>query len=362
MGDGRRGRLISASDRRQAVELISEAVDSGAALYKACAELRISKRTYNRWKNNTNDYIDERTTCVRPEPVNKLTQEERNKILETMNAEEFSSKTPCEIVPILADRGIYLGSESTYYKVLAEADMLSHRGRAHKPKKRPISTHKAIAPNEVWMWDITYLNGPIKGKYYYLYLFSDLFSRKIVGWEVWDSETAEHASELVKRIYREEKMYVKAKPLVLHSDNGSPMKGATMLETLYSLGIIPSRSRPRVSNDNPYAESIFKTLKYVPNYQPKGFHSLMEARLWVKHFVDWYNKEHRHSGINYVTPAERHAGKDVEVLEKRKSVYEKARQEHPERWSGKIRNWDYRDTEWLNPRQDTEEKKETKVS
>lgn len=362
MGDGRRGRLISASDRRQAVELISEAVDSGSAVYKACAELGISKRTYNRWKKNTNDYIDERTTCVRPKPVNKLTKEERKKILETMNSEEFSSKTPCEVVPILADRGIYLGSESTFYKVLAEAEMLAHRGRAHKPKKRPISTHKATAPGEVWMWDITYLNGPIRGKYYYLYLFSDLFSRKIVGWEVWESETAEHASELIKRIYREEKMYVKAKPLVLHSDNGSPMKGATMLETLYSLGIIPSRSRPRVSNDNPYAESIFKTLKYVPNYQPEGFRSLMEARLWVKHFVNWYNQEHRHSGINYVTPEERHAGKDVELLKKRKEVYEKARQEHPERWSGKIRSWDYSDTEWLNPRQEIEEKKETKVS
>ena len=362
MGDGRRGRLISASDRSQAVELISEELESGATLYKSCAELGISKRTYNRWKNSTNDYIDERTTCVRPEPVNKLTQEEKNKILETMNLEEFSSKTPCEIVPILADRGIYLGSESTFYKVLAEANMLAHRGRAHKPKKRAISTHKASGPDEVWMWDITYLNGPIKGKYYYLYLFSDLFSRKIIGWEVWENETAEHASELIKRIYREEKLYLKAKPLVLHSDNGSPMKGATMLETLYSLGIIPSRSRPRVSNDNPYAESIFKTLKYVPNYQPEGFDSLMDARLWVKHFVNWYNNEHRHSGINYVTPSERHEGQDVEVLKKRKLVYERARQKHPERWSREVRNWDYSDTEWLNPRQKTEEKKETKVS
>lgn len=362
MGDGRRGRLISASDRSQAVELISEALESGATLYKSCAELGISKRTYNRWKNSTNDYIDERTTCVRPEPVNKLTQEEKNKILETMNLEEFSSKTPCEIVPILADRGIYLGSESTFYKVLAEANMLAHRGRAHKPKKRAISTHKASGPDEVWMWDITYLNGPIKGKYYYLYLFSDLFSRKIIGWEVWENETAEHASELIKRIYREEKLYLKAKPLVLHSDNGSPMKGATMLETLYSLGIIPSRSRPRVSNDNPYAESIFKTLKYVPSYQPEGFDSLMDARLWVKHFVNWYNNEHRHSGINYVTPSERHEGQDVEVLKKRKLVYERARQKHPERWSREVRNWDYSDTEWLNPRQKTEEKKETKVS
>jgi len=150
------------------------------------------------------------------------------------------------------------------------------------------------------MWDITYLNGPIKGKYYYLYLLSELYNRKIVGWKVWKNETAEHASELIQRVYREEKMYIREKPLVLHSDNRSPMKGVTMLETLNSLGIIPSRSRPRVSNDNSYAESIFKTLKYVPNYQPEGFDTLTEARLRVKHFVDWYNKEHRHSGINYL--------------------------------------------------------------
>ena len=349
MGDGRRGRLISASDRKQAVELISEAVESGAALYKACEELGIHKRTYNRWKNNNNDYIDERTTSVRPEPANKLTKEERAKILETLNSEEFASKAPSEVVPILADRGVYLASESTFYKVLKEEEELAHRGRSKKPVSRPISTHKATAPNQVWMWDITYLNGPIKGTYYYLYLFSDLYSRKIVGWEIWESETAEHASELIRRIYREEKIYVKKQPLVLHSDNGSPMKGATMLETLYALGIVPSKSRPRVSNDNPYAESLFKTLKYRPNYQPKGFSTIMEARLWVKKFVEWYNNEHRHSGIQYVTPTQRHEGKDKEILKQRHELYENAKRCHPERWSRETRNWEYQEEEWLNP-------------
>ena len=362
MGDGRRGRLISASDRKQAVELISDAMDAGAACYKACEELGISKRTYKRWKNNANDYIDERTTCVHPEPANKLTKEERKKILETINSVEFSSKTPCEIVPIMADRGEYLGSESTFYKILKEEGMLSHRGRTRKPQKRPISTHKATAPNQVWMWDITYINGPIKGSYYYLYLFIDLFSRKIVGWEVWEKETAEHASELIRRIHREEKVYARKDPLVLHSDNGSPMKGATMLETLYNLGIIPSRSRPRVSNDNPYAESIFKTLKYVPNYQPKGFETITDARLWVKGFVNWYNNEHRHSGINYVTPSERHSGKDKEILAKRKVLYEECRKKHPERWSKKTRNWSCSEIEWLNPMQKTENNKEANAS
>ncbi|OQA25688.1 MAG: Integrase core domain protein [Firmicutes bacterium ADurb.Bin354] len=354
--------MISASDRRQAVELISEAVNSGAALYKACEELGISKRTYNRWRNTDNDYIDKRTTCERPEPVNKLAKEERQEILDTMNSEEFASKTPCEVVPILADRGIYLGSESTFYNVLRDAKQLAHRGREQAPVKRPVSTHKATASNQVWMWDITYLNGPIKGKYYYLYLFSDLFSRKIVGWEVHECESAKLAGDLITRIYREEKIFMNKEPLVLHSDNGSPMKGATMLETLYALGVIPSRSRPRVSNDNPYAESLFKTLKYMPNYQPKGFNDLFEARMWVKHFVDWYNNDHRHSGINYVTPNERHAGKDKEILAERIRVYEEARSKHPERWTRSIRKWEYQDTEWLNPRQEKETKNEAKAS
>lgn len=339
-----------------AVELISEAMDSGAACYKACRELGISKRSYNRWKETDSDYVDKRTTCVRPEPINKLSQEERKEILELANSEEFSSKTPSEIVPILADRGIYLASESTFYKILREAKELVHRGRMKAPVSRPISTHKATGPNQVWMWDITYLNGSVKGSYYYLYLFSDLFSRKIVGWEIWETERADHASELIKRIYREEKIYIKSEPLVLHSDNGSPMKGATMLETLYSLGVIPSRSRPRVSNDNPYAESLFKTLKYRPNYQPKGFENITEARQWVKRFVAWYNNEHKHSGIQYVSPSERHAGKDKKILEKRKEVYEEAKSAHPERWPRETRNWSYKQEEWLNPeRKATEE-------
>lgn len=357
--------MINAADRRQAVELIEEAVNAGAALYKACAELGISKRTYNRWRNSDSDYKDKRTICERPEPSNKLTREEKKEILDVCNSEEFASKTPCEIVPILADRGIYLASESTFYKVLKEAKQLAHRGREHKKQKHSISTHKATAPNQVWMWDITYLNGAIKGQHYYLYMFSDLYSRKVVGWEVWESEDSRHASDLIKRIYRDEKIYLRKmekEPLVLHSDNGSPMKGATMLETLYALGITPSRSRPRVSNDNPYAESLFKTLKYVPNFQPQGFATITEARLRVKHFVSWYNNEHRHSGINYVTPSQRHDGQDKEILAKRKEVYEQAKEKHPERWSRETRDWSCSEEEWLNPKQEKETKNKAKAS
>jgi putative transposase len=264
---------------------------------------------------------------------------------------------PCEIVPALADQGIYLASESTFYRILRENDMQHHRGRSEEAIHRPISTHMAIAPNQVWMWDITYLNGPVKGTFYYLYLIFDLFSRDIVGWEVWEEESAEHASELIKRTILTQKRLT-TEPLVLHSDNGSPMKGATMLTTLYQLGITPSNIRPRVSNDNPYAESLFKTLKYRPNYEPKGFASLNEARLWCQNFVNWYRHEHHHSGIKFLTLAQRHNGDGLAILEKRHEVYEAAKSVHPERWNNRsTRDWTLPDTVYLNPDRELEKNK-----
>lgn len=356
MGDGQRGRLISTQNRKVAVELISEAVEAGARLYKACERLGIHKRTYNRWKKD--GYTDKRTTCERPEPKNKLSQEEQQLILEVANTQEFSSMSPSQIVPILADRGIYIASESTFYNVLRMHEELQHRGRSKASQKRPVSTHKAEKPRQVWTWDITYLKGPIKGVHYYLYMIMDIYSRMIVGWEVWEEESALHASELIRRAYVDEKIALNEQPLVLHSDNGSPMKGATMLETLYNLGVVPSRSRPRVSNDNPYSESLFKTLKYRPNYQPRGFNSVTEARLWVRQFVNWYNTEHKHSGIKFLSPIQRHTGQDQEVLEARKAVYKEAKTRHPERWSRSVRNWNLSNEVWLNPVKETENQKQ----
>ena len=177
----------------------------------------------------------------------------------------------------------------------------------------------------------------------------DIFSRDIVGWEVWPEESADHASELIKRACLAQKRLTTA-PLVLHSDNGSPMKGATMLETLYALGITPSNSRPRVSNDNPYSESLFKTLKYRPNYQPKGFEDIETARRWCSGFVNWYRHEHHHSGIRFLTPAERHEGKGAAILEKRSLLYQAAKAAHPERWNSRAtRNWNDITEVYLNP-------------
>ena len=190
-------------------------------------------------------------------------------------------------------------------------------------------------------------------------MISDLFSRDIVGWEVWEEESAEHASELIERATLAQKRLT-TEPLVLHSDNGSPMKGATMLATLYQLGITPSNSRPRVSNDNPYAESLFKTLKYRPNYQPKGFGSLTEARMWCGNFVNWYRHEHHHSGIKFLTPAKRHNGEGKAILVKRHAVYEAAKAAHPERWNNRsTRDWTLPDEVFLNPDKAAENTDET---
>lgn len=349
--------MISASDRSKAVKLIDEAVFNGACLTKSCQELSITERTYYRWlkqKKELGTLEDLRPICERPEPANKLSKEERIQIIETANTSKYASMPPCEIVPALADDGIYLASESSFYRILKEHNMQHHRGRTEQPVTRVISTHIATAPNQVWMWDITYLNGPVKGQFFYLYLISDLFSRDIVGWEVWEEESAEHASELIKRTTLDQHV-LSTEPLVLHSDNGSPMKGATMLATLYQLGITPSNSRPRVSNDNPYAESIFKTLKYRPNYQPKGFSTLGEARLWCSNFVNWYRNEHHHSGIKFLTPSQRHTGDGDAILNNRRKVYEEAKANHPERWNGRdTRNWTLSDEVYLNPQQKVE--------
>jgi putative transposase len=352
--------MISASDRSKAIELIKEAVTNGAREKLACNELGISQRTLQRWESDATPLEDQRPHAERTVPKNKLSEEERDIIVQTVNQPEFKSLPPSQIVPRLADKGVYIASESTMYRVLKEKDMQHHRGRSKKPSSKPISTHCATGPNQVWMWDISWLPGPAKGIYFYLYIILDLFSRKIVAWDIWLEESAENASVLVRRGMVSEQRLPSLGPLVLHSDNGSPMKGASLLETLYKLGITPSRSRPRVSNDNPYAESIFRTCKYRPGYPSKGFKDLTEARTWVLSFVKWYNQEHRHSGLNFLTPQQRHNGSSEQVLEQRREVYEQAKSLHPERWSRDTRNWSLEEEVWLNPERSSEKSIENK--
>ena len=250
-------------------------------------------------------------------------------------------------MPALADKGEYIASESSFYRIMHEHRQQHHRGRSKIPERKPISTHEATAPNQVWCWDITWLPGPVRGVYYYLYLILDIYSRKIVGWEIHEEESSDNASQLVSKAHLREG--VGDNPLVLHSDNGSPMKGASLLTTLYTLNIASSYSRPRVSNDNAYAESIFRTCKYRPDYPYKGFSNITGARKWALEFVHWYNHAHKHSGIKFISPAELHAGRGCEIMRQRRTVYAAAKAKHPERWSGNTRNWELPHSVFLNP-------------
>ena len=307
---------MTLSDRQYYVGLIDEAVASGARKYKACELLGVSIRTLQRWVDEDIVQSDKRPSAFRPTPKNKLSEFELARIISVCNQDEYASLPPSQIVPILADSGEYIASESSFYRVLNANSMLNHRGhlKPKKPYAKPTS-FTAYKANEVWTWDITYLATRVQGKYYYLYMFIDIYSRKIVGWEVYDAETAEYAAELVERIVLTEQCI--NKNLVLHSDNGAPMKSYTLKAKLENLGIASSKSRPRVSNDNPYSESLFRTLKYCPSWPSEGFESLDTARHWVLKFVDWYNNKHRHSAIKFVTPNQRHNGMDKEILEKR---------------------------------------------
>jgi len=261
---------------------------------------------------------------------------------------EYADLPPSQIVPSLADRGIYIASESTMYRILKCENMQHHRGNTKSPKniKKP-TTYISTGPNQVWTWDITFLHSYIRGLYYKLYMIVDIFSRKIVGWEVWPEESGEYASILVERAVISEK--IKGNPLVLHSDNGGPMKSFTLKAKLELLGVISSYSRPRVSNDNPYSESLFRTFKYRPGYPHEGFKDIEAARQWVLDFVDWYNNKHYHSSLNFMTPCARHNGEAVEMMEQRKKVYKAAQELNPNRFNRGIRNWDLPEEVALNP-------------
>ena len=322
-------------------------MNNGARKYKACEELGITVRTLQRWIQGGRVKVDGRADAIRPSPANKLSEEERSQVLTVINSEIYKDCPPSQIVPALADQGDYIASESSFYRIMHEDQQQHHRGRSKTPKRKPMSTHKATEPNQLWCWDISWLPGPAKGIYYYLYLILDVFSRKIVGWEIHEEESSEHASYLVTRTHRREA--VGEQPMVLHSDNGSPMKGASLLTTLYNLGIASSYSRPRVSNDNAYAESIFRTCKYRPNYPYKGFSDIAEARQWMLAFVHWYNYTHKHSGLKFISPNQRHEGVGNEIMNQRKTVYAAAKAKHPERWSGDTRNWELPRTVYLNP-------------
>lgn len=323
-------------DERQIIlSLVDEACGAGARLSQVCTQIGLSAKTVQRYCKNPDG--EDKRRGPKTAPPNKLSEVERKVIISYATSPEYRDLSPKQIVPKLADKEIYIASESSFYRVLKAADLLKHRSGAQPKRHNQPPTLRATGPNQVYSWDITYLKSSIKGQFYYLYAFIDVWSRKLVGHRVEAYECTELAAELIVEICEREG--VLKDQVRLHSDNGSPMKGATLLATLQALGVVPSFSRPKVSNDNPFSESLFRTAKYRPEYPSQPFKRLEHARAWADVFVNWYNTEHLHSGINFVTPESRHDGEDHAILKQRDRVYAQARRANPSRWSSKCRDW-----------------------
>jgi transposase InsO family protein len=345
--------LTSPADRRKALEVLDAAMAAGARAREVAALLGVGLTTLQRWRRQfagDGDGLDGRKGSPRL-VSHRLTDEERQRILLTCNEPEFAALPPGQIVPVLADRGVYIGSERSFYRVLHAHGQAHRRGRARPPQEpRPVPRLEARGPNQLWSWDITYLPTSVRGVWLYLYLVIDVWSRKVVAWDVAEREEAQIAADLVSRAcLRERISKSRPRPLILHADNGNAMRAATLESRLEELGVLRSFSRPRVSNDNPYSESLFRTVKYRPDYPRRPFRSQEEACRWACAFVDWYNHRHRHSSIRFVTPDQRHSGKADELCRHRALVYEQARQRHPRRWSRGTRCWRQPGVVWINP-------------
>lgn len=338
------------AQRQQIIEMVDQAVVQGASRTRACELIGIAPSTLRRWRPLQSDAVDsdKRPEALRPPPANRYDEQERATIVATCNSPEFASLPPSQIVPTLADQQRYIGSESTLYRVLKENGQLNHRGRAHaRTNNKPPTTHIATAPNQVWMLDITWLPTRVHGRFYYLYLIEDLYSRYGVYWEVFDAENSDNTVSVIERSMWREKCLLD--PPVLHHDNGSPIKSQTVHQKMLLMGITPSRSRPRVSNDNAYIESLFRTLKYCPMWPSQGFDSLDDARQWVQRYMHWYNELHKHSALKFVTPAQRHRGEDKAILAARQAFYQSLKSERPDRWRTNTRNWNHEPQMTLNP-------------
>ncbi len=328
--------------------MIAEAELGGARRSAACRIVGLPARTVERWRARPGG--DDRRQGPKRSAGNALSAAERAQVVAIMSLPEYAALSPKQLVPRLADQGIYLASESTMYRLRRRLSLRPRAQLARTHVTRATTVHRATGPNQVWSWDITYLPTVVRGRYLYLYLVVDVWSRRIVGWQVHERENPALAAATIARICDETP--IDPKGLVLHSDNGKPMRGSSMVSTLQWLGIVPSFSRPHVSNDNPYSEALFRTLKHGPTYPRLPFANNRSATQWVTRFVAWYNTEHRHSAIRYVTPDERHFARERAVLLARRSLYETARFRRPERWSGSTRNWIPVGTVVLNPSPD----------
>ena len=308
-----------------------------------CKHIGISERTIQRW--NKFGVNDKRKGAQKHIP-RKLTKKEKQLIYQTACNAEYKDMNPHEIYNSLLDNNIYMASASSFYRILREQKAITHRTESKEgtSRKKPDEL-EATKPNQVWMWDITWLKRDITGLYYYAYVIEDLYDRSIVGWAIYDHENDQNAKELFERVTKKEH----AHPAFVHSDNGNPMKGITLVAFYYQLGIVPSFSRPRVSDDNPYIESFFKTLKHTCGY-PRCFTTITNAREWFANFINWYNQEHKHSGLQYVTPMQKRTGKHISIFRKRNKILQAAKDKHPERWGCRAtKKYSVVNAEILNP-------------
>lgn len=308
-----------------------------------CMYIGISERTIQRWNK---EGIEDKREGAQKQVVRKLTDAERDEVYHVACSAEYKDMNPHEIYNSLLDKGIYLASESTFYRILREHNALTHRRdtKQGSSRKKPVAL-KATAKNQVWMWDITWLKSSVQGKYHYAYVIEDLYDRSIVSWSIHESESDQHATALFQEATRKEN----AAPEFVHSDNGNAMKGLTLVAFYYRLGIVPSFSRPRVSDDNPFIESFFKTLKYSCGY-PRFFSDLDHARRWFATFIDWYNTKHMHSGLSYVTPTQKRSGQHHSIFAQRNTVIALAKEAHPERWGLRTtKQYQAAQAEVLNP-------------
>lgn len=313
----------------------------GHSLASACAALSVPRASYYR-------SAQEPSPAVAPRGVHpsSLTLEERADVVAELTSDRFSDVAIPEVHATLLDEGRYLCSKSTMYRLLNAAQLLTERrrlvARAHYPRPELL----AVAPNQVWSWDITKLKGPAKWTYFYLYVIMDIFSRKVVGWMVADRERSDLARELIEESCDREG--IQPDQLTLHADRGSSMKSKPVAHLLADLSVTKSHSRPYVSDDNPFSESNFKTLKYRPDF-PERFGSTEDARGFCRDFFPWYNDEHHHSGIVMLTPEELHSGRGAGVLAARHQTMTAAFAANPRRFNGRVPKPQKLPTEvWIN--------------
>ncbi len=321
---------------------VKDLATGAVGVVAACDALAIPRASFYRWLKPKAE-----GSKPRPTPPRALRVEERLEVREVLTSEEFVDHAPTQVYASLLDRGIYLCSVRTMYRILKEYGEVRERRDQLRHPEYTKPELLATGPNQVWSWDITKLLGPVKWTYYYLYVILDIFSRYVVGWLLAERESAALAKRLIEETI--EKQGVDEDDLTLHSDRGPSMKSTTVAQLLGGLGVTKSHSRPYTPNDNPFSESQFKTLKYRPEF-PKRFGSPEDARAHCRGFFPWYNEEHYHSGIGLMPPSVVHYGKDRVTYEGRRQILLEAYSKNPERFVSKPPNppWVPR-TVWINP-------------